>query len=132
MKQILFVLIFLTSFNLFSQTENITSIEITKKLCKNWKLKEMKSEGEIMPFNLHLEIKYFENNTFEMNANGGIEKGKWNVEKINNEYYIVINKSESTKLVSVDENSFVISKSFENNRKESEKMSVEYYFILND
>ena len=132
MKQILFILIFLTSFNLFSQTENITSIEITKKLCKNWKLKEMKSQEEIMPFNLNLEIKYFENNTFEMNANGGIEKGKWNVEKINNEYYIVINKSESTKLISVDENSLVISKLFENNRKGSEKISVEYYFILND
>lgn len=92
----------------------------------------MKSQEEIMPFNLNLEIKYFENNTFEMNANGGIEKGKWNVEKINNEYYIVINKSESTKLISVDENSLVISKLFENNRKGSEKISVEYYFILND
>ena len=130
MKKCFVFIILFFSISVFSQAENLTSKDISKKLCKTWKLKEMKSNGKIMPFNLLLEIQYFGNNTFEMNSNGGIEKGKWEVEKNNNTYFIVVNDKESTELKSINESEFVISKSFESKPNSPEKMEVEYYFVL--
>ena len=132
MKKIVLLILLLSSINVFSQTEKTSIDSISKKICKSWKLKEIKFNGKPMPVNLTLDIKYLEDKTFEMNAIGKIENGKWEIKAQNKEYLLIVNKTETINLISVDDNLFVISRDTKTSKESSSTEKIEYSFEPND
>ncbi|WP_026754945.1 hypothetical protein [Sediminibacter sp. Hel_I_10] len=125
----LILLIFLFAFtNVFCQTENLNIHEISEKLCGDWILKEMKSEGEIMGIDLRLEVHFFKDQSLEMVTNGNKEKVTWKVINDGTDFIIVTKNNEKSKLISIDNKAFVISKDYQLELNSEEQESIIYYF----
>ena len=130
MKKLILLIFLFTFTNVFCQIENLNIHEISEKLCGNWILKEMKSQGEIIEIDLRLEIHFFKDKSLEMVTNGNKEKATWKIIKDENDFIIVTKNKEKSKLISIDNETFVITKDYQLELNSKEKESIIYYFEI--
>ena len=130
MKIQILILFLITFTNGFSQTEDLNIDKISEKLCRNWVLKEMKSKGEVMEIDLRIEVLFIKDKTMEMITNGQKEKTNWKIIQNRNDFIIVTKNKEKSKLISIDDDSFIITKDYQLELNNPKKESITYYFEI--